>query len=151
ITDFRAGNFSGLTAQNTTVKHVFRRGIQVSTNGTGNTIAGNTVDDVTGAGGALGIAVFGGDTLISGNTVTNSTGGIGANANFGPTQFPLLTVKSNQLTGNAVGLNLAALAGGSVIGGPSAADGNTIDSSAGGTADVGALVTFAPGTVTVRH
>src|SRR5262249_18088595 len=121
ITDFRTNvEYDALDVENTTVKNIFRRGIQVSTGGTGNVIKNNTLDNIGAAASALGIASFGGNALIAGNSISNSVGGIGANADFdtpGAPFFPVLTIKNNTLTNDGVGMNLASLGVGSFIGG----------------------------------
>ncbi len=174
ITDFRnsdignvvGGNFSNLTVSGVTVQNILRRGIQVSTNGTGNVITGNTVTNVQGvvipAGQtdtANAIGVFGGDTTVTNNTITNSRIGIAANATVTDSfpQHPLVTITGNTLTNNVVGMNLAALANGSTIGNTTGGA-NTVTTSGGPVGPpvgVGIEVTFSgvtggAATVTIR-
>jgi hypothetical protein len=145
ISEF-GNNDTSLTVTNVAVSHVNRRGIQFSNVGASNTITNNTVSDVTN-GQVLdgnGIAVFDNDALIMGNNVSLSDIGVGANRD--DTHNPLLVVFNNTLTSNRVGLNLAALASGSLV------STNTINMSTGvsvGTDDTGIDVTFSVGTVTV--
>ncbi len=147
ITDFNVNNFDALTVQDVTVQNVWHAGIEVATQGVGNVIQNNTIanvrnapDDATGTG----ISLFGSAT-VTGNTVTNCDNGIASNS-FGTN--PIVTAQGNTLASNSTGLNLASLDTGSLIGGPALGNANTVTMN--GTGEVGILVSFSVGTVTVQ-
>ena len=152
-------DLSNLTFSNLAIQNIYRRGIQLNWSGDNNVIQDNLIlmNDGTLSSGAYGIAVFGGmapatqPTKILRNTIKN-TAGEAISANFGA----LLTVQGNHISNSPIGMNLAALSDGSLIGGPEAGDGNDIDLTGQSTADIGILLTFSgdspldPGAVTVQ-
>ena len=142
----------------TTQSGYFPTGIGVLTQGAGNQILKNTLDNVTSTdfGGAYAILTNGGDANIQGNVITNddATSGnpdtaIGANGLFGTIDYdPFVTIGNNTITGTYDGLNLASLASGSTVGGSGTP--NNVDisgiSTGGG---IAVQVTYAQGAVTV--
>ncbi len=152
--------FSGLTVQNVTVQNAFRRGIQVSTQrvgGSANQILNNTITGVTNpSGSGTGISIFG-DSVVTGNTVGGAAAGAlndtGIGANGGPAigpgvPNPVLTAQGNTLINNTTGFNLSELGANSVIGGPAAANANTVTMN--GSGEVGVLLKFLVGSVTIQ-
>ena len=147
-----SGNYSNIVIQNTLVENIFRRGIQLSTGGTGNQIIGNTVSNVINTFGSnYGIMSFGADATIIGNIISGTYLGIAANGDysyFDP--YPLLTVQGNTISSSNIGIYLSALQANSIIGGPNTADKNTINTVGGAGDDIGILVSFANGPVTIQ-
>ncbi len=165
--DFRSGvitpndaiDRSNLVFTDLAVKNIYRRAIQITWSGSNNEISNNVITQNTGplSSAGAGIAVFGGNaspalaTRVEDNTV-NNTAAEGIVSNFGA----LLTITGNDISNTPLGMNLAALDAGSIIGGPALADQNTVDLTGLGSDDIGILVTFSgdspftPGTVTIQ-
>ena len=147
------GSYDNLTVQDTTVEHIFRRGIQISTSSTGGQILDNTVTDVSDPfKSSYGIATFGGSATIQGNVISDTFDGIAANADpTSPFQHPLLTVQGNTITASSNGIYLSAVQSGSLIGGPGVSDGNSVTTpGVTGKDNTGILITFANGPVTLQ-
>jgi hypothetical protein len=78
---------------------------------------------------------------------------VGVNAEYnldGSADAPLLTIQGNTITGANVGLYLAALATGSVVGGSTPEEANSIDVTAGGAGAAGIIIEYSKGSVTVE-
>lgn len=141
------------------VKNFYRRGVQITWSGNNNEISNSIFTQNSGAvaANATGVGVFGGSnapTVVSrilGNTIT-STQGTGIVANFGA----WVNIQGNTITSTPTGMNLAALEGGSLIGGPTLAERNVINLIGVGNA-VGIQLTFSDaspffaGTITVQN
>jgi len=155
-TDFDSGLVhDNVTIQDTTIQNIYRRGIQLLSDfgglnkGTGHVVDSNTIDNVELS---FGIIVFESDVLISNNTISNVSGAIASNYISAASLAPLLTVQGNVISDTATGMNLSGLADGSLIGGPSVSDANDIDltQAGGGSDDIGIVVQYAEGVVTVQ-
>ncbi|HSZ54286.1 MAG TPA: hypothetical protein VK797_01400 [Tepidisphaeraceae bacterium] len=151
--------YNDLTVDQLTVQHIYRKGIALyNLNGVsaGNSISNSTFNDIGTDGsiayeGAFAVAAFQSDATISANTISGSGGGIGANSFDGAPGAPVLSVSDNTITApvlnsptnGALGMDLASLADGSTIWG------NRIDTTGGNANDVGLIVSFVNGQVTV--
>lgn len=77
LTDYLSGSFGGLTVQNTTIKNTFRRGIELSSSGSGHLLVNNIIDSVTNPlGTAVGVELDGSSATLSQNTFTNNSTGV---------------------------------------------------------------------------
>ena len=154
IADNTLGNFNNTVVDNIVATNIARRGVDLrvlSAHTTGAQVTNNTFtnvgNDLPGSGAA--VAIFGGDTLIRGNHVSLSAAGIFSNAVF--PAVPVLTIQGNTIVTTPFGMNLAALGGGSLIGGPNVGDENNIDTTGGASGDLAILVSFSQGTVTIQN
>jgi parallel beta-helix repeat protein len=149
--------FHNTKIDNVAVRNVYRRGIQLDSgnltdgNSTGNTITGSIVDGVDSAAAGYAIVALNSDTLISGNKVSNAANGIGTNYTVDEANAPLVTIRANTITNTGVGISASGLADGSLIGGPLAVDANQITLTTKASADVGIVVQYAVGQVTVQR
>jgi hypothetical protein len=135
---------NNLVVENVSVDAVFRRGILIFDAGTGHSITGSSVNDVELTGGnGHGISTFGGDLTARNNTITNVLDGSGilVQSDLQPvnTRSPVVTIAGNTISGVDIGINIASPGAGSVVGGPNAADRNTIDLSLVANGDIGIL------------
>jgi len=149
ITDFNAPAqpFNALTVQNVTVQNVWHAGIEVATQGIGNILTNDTITNASNSDSdATGIALFG-STIVTGCTISNCDNGIGSNT-AGALPNPIVAAQGNTLTNDTTGFNLASLDTGSLIGGAGVGNGNTITMN--GSGELGILVSFSVGTVTVQ-
>jgi nitrous oxidase accessory protein NosD len=160
--NFRAGiitdhtlplTYNGITVQNVLVQHTYRRGIQIfSNNGvksTGHLVTLNTVSDVTLG---PGIAWFDAEGEISFNNVSGVASGI-ESVEFAVSGGSVVTIKGNTLSNVDQGITLVVPGAGTVVGGPTAGDENTITTSGAFDAftDVAITVRNATGDVTVQN
>ena len=154
VTNYNVGGiFNDITVDNSVIANVYDLGIYLDGGdglGSGFAVTGNYIHDVGGGNQGLGILIGSTSGSIANNQIDNTVGAIGANSWYGSAVAPLLSITGNSITGAAVGMNLASLADGSVIGGSGSAR-NTIDLSGNATADIGILATFAQGQVTIDN
>ncbi len=160
-TNYNIGSFSNLTATNLQLKNLWTVGVYFDggfgTLSSGNLANNNQVNQVLGDFKPTGIEFFQASGSILGNTITNVEAGIGTN-NQDPTVaslVPVVTIKGNQISQligvGPSGINVAALGDGSVIGGTAAGEPNVINLTGNATADIGIIVQYAAGQVTVRN
>jgi hypothetical protein len=137
-----APTYGNIDIVDNTILNTKHRGISLRTAGTGNLVQSNTLDNVNG----YAILAIGASAEILDNVVTDSFAGVGANTLYtaGGPYRPDLKVQNNDIRRVAVGIYLAATASGT-----SASD-NFIDTTGGATDDIGIIVSFSPGTVTVQ-
>jgi hypothetical protein len=139
-----APSFNNTVVRDTEITHVYRRGIQLR-GGSGHVLDHNKITDVT----LLdGIVVFEADTTITNNDIREAVEGIGTNYLTVPANAPLVTITGNHISKApdfGVGMNLSGLADGSLI------DSNDIDMKNGGADEIGIVVQYAVGTVTVSN
>jgi uncharacterized delta-60 repeat protein len=152
--------YNNLVLDHLTVQHIYRKGIALyNLNGvsTGNSVGNSTFNDIGTNGniayeGAFAIAAFQSDATISDDTIGGCGGGIAGNSFDGAPGAPKLTVTGNTITApvlnspthGALGMDLASLADGSTV------SGNQIDMTGGNVNDLGLVVSFANGQVTIR-
>jgi hypothetical protein len=140
ITNHSAGTFNNLTVDDVTVQNIYLRGIYASSGGTFS-ITDNTIDNVQGDSGSIGIFNFTGSGTISGNTVSNTNDGIAANWSKG-TQFT-----NNVVTASSSGVH-SDNAGGSGGGTPDLISGNQVSACTNGGYGVWTFVAYIAPTVT---
>jgi hypothetical protein len=156
VADNNLGNFNNTIVDTITAQHIARRGVDLRVldgHTVGHQIKNSMFTDIGAPlpGNGAAVAIFGGDALVTNNVVTGTLNGMFSNAVYvNGSHYPLLTITKNQFLGVNIGLNLAALAAGSIIGGPNPGDSNIINTVSSAANDIGALVTFAQGAVTVQ-
>lgn len=147
--------YNNITVQDVTVENAYRKGIAIyneTGTATGIVIKNDTLEnigtEINSYEGTAAIAVFGSDATIEDNTISSSAGGILGNTFDSSAE--LLTVSGNMIespsttmANGALGIDLAALAAGSTV------SGNTIDLTGGTGNDIGIVVSFDHGAVTV--
>lgn len=158
VTDFNVGNYDNTVIDSVAFKNIFRRGVTLRPNSahtTGNVIQNNTFDSIgtdntLGFESALAILTFSSDAQIINNVITNSGGGIGANNLFAASADPFVTITGNDIslpanrTPGSLGMDLAALASGSMV------SGNTVNTVGGTTQDIGIIAQYMSGNVTIE-
>src|SRR5262249_30758654 len=135
---------NNLTVENVTIDSVFRRGVLIFDAGTGNRVEGISLNDVQLTGGnAHGISTLRRRRIARNHVIHNVPGGTGllAQSDLAPVnpRSPLVTIVGSTLSGVDIGINVASPGAGSVVGGPTAADRNTIDLTLVANGDVGIL------------
>ena len=112
-------------------------------------VTNSTIDDVELSGA---IFAFESDVLIADNIISNAATAIGTNYISSAAYSGVATIRGNDISNTGLGMNLSGLADGSLIGGAVPADANMIDltQAGGGSADVGIVVQYATGVVTVE-
>ena len=152
VTDYNVGGvFNNVTISNDVVANIYDIGVYLDGGdalGSGSVVSGDYIHDVGGGDQGLGILMGSVSGSIANNEIDNTTGAIAANSWYGADGAPLLSITGNSITGTTIGMNLAALADGSSIGGEGVDSSghslrNTIDLTPGSSADVGILVSFA--------
>jgi len=83
IEDHLSGIYKRLTVKDVEIKNVFLRGINAGSGGGGFVFTGNTVTNVRGSDGSVGIFAFASSGTISGNTVTLANDAISVNQSRG--------------------------------------------------------------------
>lgn len=83
IEDHDSGVYKRLVVKDVEVENVFLRGINAASGGTGFSFTGNTVTNVRGGPGSVGIFAFGASGTISGNHVALASDAIGVNHSHG--------------------------------------------------------------------
>ena len=157
-----AGN--NVTVNETVVQNTATVGIYLdggaSALSSGHVVSDNTVQNIgktppiAGDIPATGILLIQASATVSGNTIDNATRGLTTTTLDGAAYALTLAMTDNLLTNVDVGLQLDGLAAGSTVGGPTAADANTINLPVTGPTgfddNLGILITNAAGTLTIE-
>ena len=177
VTDYNTDDYSYTVVDTVAVNNIYRRGVYlVADTGhiTGNQILNSTFDNI-GTSAALryedgdAIVLIDADATVSGNAITRSSIGIASNYYNGTQTAGVLIVTGNTINmpvsgaaNGAIGMDLSGLADGSLIGGapgavipgtgsPGISVQNTINMTGGSSHDIGMVLQYAVGQVTVQN